>query len=94
MRVAESIGVNTVPLKVPGKYCVMEPPSGAPGLMLMARRYIDPVEAKLEDSKGSATEALVSMGIETRFGHSYCRPSSPWWLKLEACVQFLRLGEV
>lgn len=34
------------------------------------------------------------MGIGTRLGHSYCRPSRPWCEKLEACVQVFRFGEV
>ena len=60
-----------VPLKLPGKYWQILPPNGAPGLMLICRMYISSVEAKLEGSKGFAIEALVSMGMETKFGHSY-----------------------
>ena len=56
--------------------------------------YISPIEAKLDGSRGSAREELASIGMETRFGHSYWRPRIPAWVKFEAWVQFTRLGDV
>ena len=72
----------------------MLPTKGATGLMLICIMYISSVEAKLLGSRGSGIEAFLSMGMETRFGHSYCRPNRPACVKLEAWVQFVRFGEV
>ena len=91
---AASAAVKYVPLKVPGKYWLMLPPSGAPGLMLICKIYISSLEAKLVGSKGLGIEAFLSMGTETRLGHSYCRPKSPACVKLEACVQLIKFGDV
>ena len=47
---------------------------------------------KLEDEREE--EAFRRVGMETRLGHSYWRPRRPAWVKLLACVQLVRLGEV
>ena len=85
--------MKCVPLKLPGKYCVIEPPSGAPGLMETRRTYMFS-GAKLADERAKGTEALRMVGIGTRLGHSYWSPRRPAWVKLLACVQLVRLGEV
>lgn len=56
--------------------------------------YISSVEAKFEGSRGLAMEAFVSMGMESRLGHSYWRPRRPACVKLEAWDHVLRSGEV
>ncbi len=60
---APSMASKCVPLKDTVKYCVMDPPSGAPGLILIAIRCIEELEP--------------SIAIETRLGHSYWRPRRP-----------------
>ena len=49
---------------------------------------------KLVDERGEAIEALRRVGMATRLGHSYWRPRRPACVKLLACVQLVRLGEV
>lgn len=80
MRAAASIAVKCVPLNAPGKYCMIDPPSGAPGLMEIVRTHI--------------VSSDPSMGISTRLGHSYCRPRRPAEVKLDAEVQVFISGEV
>ena len=84
-----------MPLNRPGKYWVVEPPRGAPGLMLIMRMYIEgSVEAKLDGDRGSIAVAFLSTGMGTRAGHSHWRPAKTVSEKFEACVQVVRSGDV